>query len=146
MDYIKSWTFCICITLVLSVIFSVLSPKGSMGRFYKVIISVFIFISFLYPLGDFDASDFRLDFDFESEYENVVEKAAETEVENAVLKMLMENGIYNSSVTAKVSQQGEEISVDSVNISVTDDYSPKEVKNTVFEKLGIVADVKNIGE
>ena len=36
-----------------------------MGKFYKVIISAFIFISFLYPLTDFNASDFKIDFEFE---------------------------------------------------------------------------------
>ena len=146
MDYIKSWTFCICITLIISVIFSILSPRGTMGKFYKVIISVFIFVSFLYPLTDFDASDFVLDFDFESEYENVVENAAKTEVENSVIYMLNQNGINNSSVSAEVTQQGDEISIERVSISVTDDYSPEDVKNIVFENLGIVADVKNTGE
>ncbi len=117
-----------------------------MGKFYKVIISVFIFVSFLYPLTDFDASDFVLDFDFESEYENVVENAAKTEVENSVIYMLNQNGINNSSVSAEVTQQGDEISIERVSISVTDDYSPEDVKNIVFENLGIVADVKNTGE
>lgn len=146
MDYVKSWTFCICITLIISVILSTLAPKGSMGRFYKVIISTFIFLSFLYPLSDFNIADFKLDFDFDSEYENVVETAAKTQIESAVEAVLNENGIPASIVTASVFQSGEELVISSVKISVADSYSVDEVKDIVFKELGVVAEVKHIGE
>ncbi len=96
MDYIKSWTFCICITLIVSVVFSILSPKGTMGKFYKVIISVFIFISFLYPLTDFDFDGFKIDFNFNTEYENLVESSAKQEIQYSVEKVLTDNKIYKS--------------------------------------------------
>ena len=146
MDYIKSWTFCICITLIISVIFSVLSPKGSMGRFYKAIISMFIFLSFLYPLSDFNIADFKLDFDFESEYTDVVESSAEMQIESTVGAVLNDNGIGDSVITADVEHKGGELIIKRVLISVTDNYSAEEVKNIVFENLGIVAEVKRIGE
>lgn len=146
MDYVKSWTFCICITLIISVIFSVLKPKGTMGKFYKVIISVFIFISFLYPLTDFDSADFKLNFNLESEYENLIENTAKTEIENSVNAVLKENEIHNSSVSADVKQIGDEIVINRLLVSVTDDYSVEEVKELLFKNLGIVADVKRIGE
>ncbi len=119
MDYIKSWTFCICITLIVSVIFSILKPKGTMGKFYKVIISVFIFISFLYPLTEFNPADFRINFNLESEYENLIENTAKAEIENLVKDVLIKNEIYNSV---------------------------EEVKDLIFKNLGMVADVKRIGE
>ena len=144
MDYIKSWTFCICITLIISVILSILAPKGTMGKFYKVIISTFIFLSFLYPLSDFDIAEFKLDFD--SVYENVVETAAKTQVESAIENVLADNGIQNSIVTASVFQSGEELVISSVKISVADGYSVDEVKDIVFKELGVVAEVKRIGE
>lgn len=146
MDYVKSWTFCICITLIISVIFSVLKPKGTMGKFYKVIISVFIFISFLYPLTDFDSADFKLNFNLESDYENLIENTAKTEIENSVNAVLKENEIHNSSVSADVQQIGDEIVINRLLVSVTDDYSVEEVKELLFKNLGIVADVKRIGE
>ena len=146
MDYIKSWTFCICITLIISVILSILAPKGSMGKFYKVIISTFIFLSFLYPLSDFNIAEFKLDFDFDSVYENVVETAAKTQVESAVERVLAENGIQNSIVTASVFQSVDGLVISSVKISVTDGYSVDEVKDIVFKELGVVAEVKRIGE
>ena len=146
MNYIKSWTFCICITLIISVIFSVLSPKGSMGRFYKVIISMFIFLSFLYPLSDFNIADFKLDFDFESEFTDVVESSAEIQIGSSVESILNDNGIDNSIVTADVEHRGDELIIKRVLISVTDDYSVDEVEEIVFKNLGIVAEVKRIGE
>lgn len=146
MDFVKSWTFCICITLIVSVIFSVLKPKGTMGKFYKVIISVFIFISFLYPLTDFNSADFRMNFNLESEYENLIENTAKAEIENSVMAVLKENEIFNSSVSAQVQQSGDEIIITRLLVSVTDNYSVDDVKELLFKNLGIVADVKRIGE
>ena len=146
MDYIKTWTFCICITLIISVILSILAPKGTMGKFYKVIISTFIFLSFLYPLSDFNIADFKLDFDFDSEYANVVVDAAEMQIENTVEAVLDDNKVYNSIVSASVSQSGDELMINSVKISVADSYSVEDVKDIVFKELGVVAEVKHIGE
>lgn len=146
MDYIKSWTFCICITLIVSVVFSILSPKGTMGKFYKVIISVFIFISFLYPLTDFDFDGFKIDFNFNTEYENLVESSAKQEIQYAVEKVLTDNKIYNSSISAEVEQNGDEILINRILVSVTDDYNVEEVKALLLENLGVVAEVKRIGE
>lgn len=146
MDYIKSWTFCICITLIVSVVFSILSPKGTMGKFYKVIISVFIFISFLYPLTDFDFDGFKIDFNFNTEYENLVESSAKQEIQYSVEKVLTDNKIYNSSISAEVEQNGDEILINRILISVTDDYNVEEVKALLLENLGVVAEVKRIGE
>ena len=146
MDYIKSWTFCICITLIVSVIFSILSPNGTMGKFYKVIISVFIFISFLYPLTDFSFDDFKIDFNFSTEYENLVESSAKQEIEFSVSKVLTDNEIYNSSISAEVRQNGDEIEINRILVSVTDKYNVDEVKELLLKNLGIVAEVKRIGE
>ena len=146
MDFIKSWTFCICITLMLSVVFSVLTPKGSMGRFYKIIISMFIFISFLFPLTEFDISDFKFDFDFDSEYSEVLENAAQKQIESSVGSALSESGFKNCAVSARVKEDNGEITVESLLISVPDGYSTKEVKDLLFDKLGVVAEVKRIGD
>lgn len=43
MDFIKSWTFSVCATLLLASVLSLVSPRGGMGRFYKIVISLFVF-------------------------------------------------------------------------------------------------------
>lgn len=131
---------------MLSVVFSVLTPKGSMGRFYKIIISMFIFISFLFPLTEFDISDFKFDFDFGSEYSDVLENAAQKQLESSVGSALSENGFKNCDVSARVKEDNGEITVESLLISVPDGYSTKEVKDLLFNKLGVVAEVKRIGD
>ncbi len=60
--------------------------------------------------------------------------------------MLEDNEIYNSTVTVDVAQIGDEIVINSVKVSVIDEYSVDEVKDILFKNLGIVADVKRIGE
>ena len=117
-----------------------------MGKFYKVIISTFIFLSFLYPLKDFNIAEFKLDFDFGTEYVNVVENAAKTQLEGTIEAVLSENEIFNSIVSASVSQSGEELIISSVKVSVADRYSVDEVKDILFKELGVVAEVKHIGE
>ena len=50
MDVVKQWTLNICLTLIGAVILSLVSPRGSMGRFYKTVLSLFIIAGFLLPI------------------------------------------------------------------------------------------------
>lgn len=146
MDFIKNWTFCICITLIISVIFMILSPKGSMGKFYKIIISIFIFISFLYPLTDFNFNRHNVGPKFESEYSDVVENSVDIEIKNSIKNTLNDNGIKAADIYVETTLKKDEVTINKVVISIIDEYSKDEVKNILFDKLGIVADVKYIGE
>lgn len=145
MDFIKNWVFCICITIIVSVIFSLVSPKGSMGRFYKIIISLFIFISFIFPFADFDIDEFKVDFNLESEYKNTAESTAEIEVEQLVKNELEKNGIRNASVLCNVTLQNDEFYIDYVKIYVSKDYNCDEVKDIIYNTLGIISEVECSG-
>ena len=146
MDFVKSWTVSVCLTLIISVVFSLISPKGTMGRFYKVIISVFIFISFIYPLTDFDFSEFSSDFRIESDYENTQENMTEIQVEGIIKNILTENGIENTRVSCTVSQNGDEISIDSIEVAVPPNYNAEEVQKLLFDSAGVAADVTCFGQ
>lgn len=102
MDFIKSWTVSVCLTLIISAVFSVISPKGSMGRFYKVIIAVFIFVSLLYPFSDFDFNEFKSDFNFQSELESTQESLASDQVENVIKNVLSAREIEGAEVECVV--------------------------------------------
>ena len=141
MEFIKSWTISVCLTLVISAVFSLVSPRGSMGRFYKVVISVFIFISLLYPFTDFDFSEFKADFDFESELEDTEVGLAEIQVENIIKGVLMDNGIEDAQVSCTVTQIGDEISVENVSVTVKTEYSASEVQEIIFDETGVAAEV-----
>ena len=141
MDFIKSWTVSVCLTLIISAVFSLVSPRGTMGRFYKVIISVFIFVSLLYPFADFDFNELKADFDFESELEDTGSDLAEMQVENIIKGVLLENGINGAQVSCTVIQIADEISVEDVSVIVPADYSASEVEKIIFEETGGAAQV-----
>lgn len=141
MDFIKSWTVSVCLTLIISAVFSLVSPRGTMGRFYKVIISVFIFVSLLYPLADFDFNELKADFDFESELEDTGSDLAEMQVENIIKGVLLENGINGAQVSCTVIQIADEISVEDVSVIVPADYSASEVEKIIFDETGVAAQV-----
>ncbi len=69
MDFIKQWTLTISATLIISIVFSLLTPKGNMGRFFKVVLAMFIFVSFIYPIKNADF-DFSLPAFDETEFED----------------------------------------------------------------------------
>lgn len=146
MEFIKSWTMCVCITLIISVIFMTLSPKGTMGKFYKIIISIFIFISFLYPLTNFNFKEFDMKIPLESNYSTAAQNAVNSEIEDRIDAVLEENNIMSSKIRVETAMNEDEIMIKSVNVAVVDDYSAEDAKRIIFDKLGIVADVKRIGE
>lgn len=145
MDFIKEWTFTICITLVISVIFSLLTPKGNMGKFFKVILATFIFLSFIYPLKsteiDLSFPEFNLDIIDESQRE-VYENTIVTQVNQT-----LEKGGYSSCIVkSDISLKNEEIYIDSITISAPGSYDKDEIKSYIFDSLGINAEVYYLGE
>lgn len=146
MDFIKNWTFSICLTLIISLVFSIISPKGNMGRFYKVIIAVFIFASFIIPAAEFEPSDLAVDFDIESEYYDVSAEAAKSQVETLIRNELNKNNIEPEKIECNVSSSGNEISIDSVIITVSNNYDAEEVEKMLLDSLGIAAQVRYMGD
>ena len=148
MDFIKQWTFCVCASLIIAVIFSVLTPKGTMNRFYKMMLSVFVFVSFLVPFQNFSAKDFDFSsIGIEDKIQLSQNKTAENMLESEISKLLDSNGIvgYSVSSAADYNASTGEIEINSVQISVSDDCDTKEIQKLVFESLGINAEVINVG-
>ncbi|MFR5876480.1 MAG: hypothetical protein ACLUFN_08315 [Eubacterium sp.] len=142
MDFLKQWTLCVCITLVISVIFSLFTPKGRMAGFYKIILSLFIFISFLYPLKSFSIVDFKSDNVFsEFEYENAEETAYETMINNQVKSVLTDKNIIGAVVSSDVKIKNDEAVINSVQVAVPDEYETDTVQKVIFNTLGINAKV-----
>lgn len=146
MDFIKNWIFCVCTTLILAVIFSVLTPKGSMGKFYKIIISMFIFVSFLFPITNAKAGDFKIDFPaFSDTYNESIENAGKSNVENIIVEKLKEQGI-NGAASAKVDFKNNEINITEIIVYIPDGNSKSNVKDYLLKELGLAVEVKYIGE
>ena len=147
LDYIKQWTFLVCITLIISVIISIFTPKGRMAGFFKIIISLFIFISFVYPLKDFKASDINLPEEFVSEdYEDSEILSAQTMVELQIKNALKENGITGASVSVELKMKDEQIEISKLTVAVPGEYDKSQVKNIIFDKLSLNAEVIYLGQ
>lgn len=145
MDYIKQWTICICITLITSVIFSIITPKGKMQSFYKIIISAFIFLSFLYPF----TTGQKLTFSLDKLDDIIVEEQSsigENVIDNQISGFLKKEGIEGATVSSSVSQVEDEIQINDIQISVPDEYDKEVVRNLVFDSLGVNTRVIHIGE
>ncbi|MDE5984112.1 MAG: hypothetical protein K2H13_02515 [Eubacterium sp.] len=145
MDFIKEWTFTICITLIISVVFSLLTPKGNMGRFFKIILATFIFLSFIYPLKSDEIDITFPEFNI-SEIEVAEREAYESAVETQIEKILADGGYVSCSVKNNISLKENEIYINSIKISIPSSYDKQEVKNYLFDSAGIIAEVYYVGE
>ena len=148
MNLIKEWIFCICSTVIVSVIFSLLAPKGSSGRFYKSVISLFIFISFLFPFTQI--GDKKLDFNLDNiniEVENNTNSIAEGVVKKEIITLLENNSVYSAGVNCSSSVNADnEIVLNSVTVSVADEYDCDTVRQLIYDELSLNVRVIHIGE
>lgn len=145
MEFLKEWTYTICITLVISVVFSILTPKGNMGRFFKIILATFIFLSFIYPLK---SSEIDLSFpDFNiSDIEGSQSKAYKNTIDTQVSQSLEEGGYTSCVIKSSINFRNDEIYINSITVSIPSSYDKDEVKSYLFDSLGILAEVYYIGE
>ncbi|MBR1762750.1 MAG: hypothetical protein IJ731_05225 [Eubacterium sp.] len=149
MSFFKEWSFCVCLTLIISVVFSVFAPKGEMKRIYKIMLSVFIFISFIYPFSDFDSSAFHIDTSSGIlEINENSGSAYETEINMKIKEFLIEKGIVGANVSSSVrfNAESSELEIKEVVISIPDEYSSEDVESLVFDELGINSRVVYVGE
>lgn len=146
MDFIKNWIFSVCVTLILSVIFSAFTPKGNVGKFYKIIISLFIFVSFIYPLTDYEFKNLSVEFPAASSvYVNELNNSNKNNIELLIKTKLQEQNI-NANVSVECSVNSEETEIEKISIYVPDGSNAEEIKDFVYKELGLVADVKCLGE
>ncbi len=148
MEFVKQWTMCVCASLIIAVIFSILTPKGSMKTFFKMLLSVFIFISFILPFTDFKASDFELPDTDISEMLNVDRNSSvETMINSEISTLLKSKGISGFTVTSSANYDAAsgEIDVRDIQISVSDDENMKNIEKLVFDNLGLKVRVIRVG-
>lgn len=148
MNVIKEWTFCICSTVIVSVIFSLLAPKGSGGRFYKSVISLFIFVSFLFPFTQIGGEKLNFNLDnINIEMENNTNSIVDGVVENEIITILENNSVYSAGVNCFSSVNADnEITLNSVTVSVADEYDCDTVRQLIYDELSLNVRVIHIGE
>lgn len=149
MEFFKEWSLCICIALIISSVFSIFTPQGSMKRLWKIMISFFVFVSFIYPFKDFDANAFKLDTKsgFVSVEENANE-AFEKQISTQIKEFLSSKEIVGASVScsARLNSKSGELEIKEVSVFVPDEYEKEYVKTLIFNELGINSRVVYLGE
>ncbi len=145
MEFLKEWTYTICVTLVISVVFSILTPKGNMGKFFKIILAAFIFLSFIYPLKSSEIDLTFPEFNI-SDIENNQNNAYKSAVETQVNQTLEEGGYSSCIIRSDIDYKNNEIYINSITVSVPGNYDKDEIKNYLFDRLGILAEVYYVGE
>ena len=148
MDYVKDWSLNVSATLVIAVIFSLLTPKGNMGKYLKIIIALFITLSLLLPITEFDFDEINFSgvsdlFGEESTNDDTYKKLITAQVDN----VLKESNINSADISCKLKiSEDNEIEIKEITVSITDEYNADEVKNMIYDNLGFVAQVKYIGQ
>lgn len=145
MDYIKQWTFCVCVTVIISVIFSFLKPNGNMGKFFKIILSVFIFISLINPIMNYDFNNLKIDDVNSKNYTNSSIRI-ETMLENKIKNTLKDKKIIGANVDTKIKMEDNIATVENIQVAVGDEYDLKKVKKIIYDELGLNVSVIHIGE
>ena len=146
MEFFKNWSFSVCTALIVSAVLSVFTPSDSTKRFYKTMIAVFIFISFVYPLKDFDADVFR---NFGSvDIAKSVNSSYETGINSSITSFLKEKGIIGASVSSEVlyNEDDNTAEISAVTVFIPDEYSAEETKELIFSELGVNAEVIYLGQ
>lgn len=145
MSAIKEWTICVCITLIIATIFSIIAPSGKLNSFYKIIIAIFIFLSFVVPFKDINFNDLNLD-EINIKVIDDNTKICENMINSTVQNVLDNHQIVGSSVTTSITINDDEIYVDDVQVSIPDCYKIEDVKKTIFDELSINARVIYVGD
>ena len=149
MEFIKQWSLCVCTALIISAVFSMFTPQGEMKRLWKIMISFFVFISFIYPLKDFDASAIKLDtLNNSFLIEESADKIYENRISSQIKEFLKSKDIQGANVSSKVKINTEngELEIKEVIIYIPDEYEEEYVSKLVFDGLGINSRVVYLGE
>ena len=152
MEFIQSWTYSVCLTVLIACIFSILVPRSSVGRLMKMMIGVFIFVSFIVPFSDFDWSVLAQEFSPSAGSDSIEEdyyaqnlENIETALQNTVLQTLDDAGLAGCTVDAQAVYTDGYVEVSCVQVQVPSGMDAGTVQSVILEKTGINADIIYVG-
>lgn len=148
MEFVKEWTFSVCITLIVSVLISLLLPSGTMGKYSKIIISLFIFLSLLLPVSKSELTFALPDTDNFITQENQEETYSDL-IEAQIKEKLTSAGFSGVNIDCKISIKNDkeaEIEIKELKVYIPDEYSKEEIYSFINDNLGMIAEVYYIGE
>ena len=147
MNLFNEYVYTVCINLIFITLISIIVPTGSSKRIMKAVISVFVMLSFIVPIKNIDADFASLDFEI---YDNLEEEikynSYEKIIKDNIERALNKAGYEAASCIVKMNVDDDLIDIELVSIAISDDYSKEEVKNYLYNDLGLVAEVYYVGE
>ncbi len=156
MEAIKQWAFCACISVVIGVVASFLSPPGNMEKIYKYVISLFFLcclfspVLFKTPLFKYEIKESptskvndiynNLTAKKEEQYIRSADEVVKKAIEPILQKYDME--LENSEIDSKRNDDGS-IIVTKVIIYLNrkDSGHDNEIKQALYNNLGIEAEI-----
>lgn len=148
MEFIKEWTFSVCITLIISVFISLLLPAGTMGKYSKIVVSMFIFLSLILPITKSNITFALPETDFIESVDSQEESYSRL-IEAKIKENLNSAGYTGVNVYCEVSIKGDddlEIDVKNLTVYIPDEYDKEEILQFIYDSLGMTAEVYFIGE
>lgn len=145
MNDIKSWVHIVCVILVLSSAMKIILPS-SKNALFKAVLSLFLIVSVIIPFtnGNMKFTLPKMNFEEYSieEKNNVIENSIINQISNILVKNNYNSCVINCDVSI---DKNNDITVNSIDIYIPDEYKADEVKNLIFDSLGYVARVEKIG-
>lgn len=149
METIKAIGFSICITIVVTSIFSMLLPNTKLDKVIKFAISLFFLTGIISP---FFSSDLKFHVDIEDvisnqnitkldqTFETQFISAAQTNLESSIQRMLKKDGANVIKVEILINKMGEDnISISKLMVYIDKDSnnSSKKIEEIVKKEVGI---------
>lgn len=149
METIKAIGFSICITIVVTSIFSMLLPNTKLDKVIKFAISLFFLTGIISP---FFSSDLKFHVDIEDvisnqnttkldqTFETQFISAAQTNLESSIQRMLKKDGINVIKVEVLINKMNEDnISISKLMVYIDKDTnnSSKKIEEIVKKEVGI---------
>lgn len=120
--------------------------QGSMGRFYKTVLSLFIIAGFLLPITGGEKADFSAYFSDVTAQAADANSVYESLIESRVKQTLTAAGYKDCSVQASVRIKEQEIYIQKLVVSVPGDMDREAVAALLKAQLGLQPVVKGLGE
>jgi hypothetical protein len=110
-------------------------------------LSIFIIISFIYPLKDFSVKDINFT-DFDSIFEEQADIGIQNELNSYIKSFLKSEGItgVNVDCRANFDKSTNQIEIIEACVYIPDEYSKDDVEKLIFDGIGINAKVIYLGQ
>lgn len=143
METVKQWAMTVAISSVAGAIVLMLAPDGTVKKSVRTAVSLFLIVVIISPfVKGIELSDFDIEFDTQYEQPDMSDTVAQqmkAALAKKVDEILTECGIKSAQINIDVSVDGENMTVDKIEI-VADSGDFATAENRIKTEIG--ADVK----